>query len=129
MVAEMHAVVVCDAALLWQAWRPTFPMRPMQDESKNLDLYPLAYGLRIPVTLVAVNELRNWTVVHSLPAGRLTIDHRITPIGKGRVDIGKRLEVRGPMTVPYRVLIVPAIRRAWPRQVKELTRRANCGGG
>jgi len=124
MVVEMTALVSCDAGRLWQAWRPAFSMRPREDESRNLDLYPLAFGLRIPVTLTALNEMKSWTVEHRLPAGRLTIDHWMKAESGGGVRIGKRFEVRGPMILPYGAFILPAVRRDWPRQVRELTRRA-----
>ena len=125
MVAlEVSAVVACDARQLWEAWLPTFPIRPRQEESQNADLYRLAYGLRIPMTLVVLNRMQNWTVEHRLPAGSLTIDHRIAPTDDGRVEISKRLEVRGPMVVPYRTAIFPAVRREWPGQVRELVRQA-----
>lgn len=124
----MSAVVDADAARLWQAWRPGFEMRPREDESDNRDVYPLAIGLRIPVVLVAFNEMRNWTVEHRLPGGRLSIDHWMSPTADGRVEIGKRLEVRGPMAVPYRFVILPAVRRAWPREVADLQRRAAQSG-
>jgi hypothetical protein len=126
IAVEMRASVECDPKRLWDAWRPAYPIRPREEESRNVDLYPLAFGLRVPVTLVAVNEMRNWTVQHRLPAGRLVIDHTMSPEGEGRVRIGKRFEVYGPMIVPYRLVFLPGARREWPREVQELTARA-CG--
>jgi hypothetical protein len=123
VAVAVSTIVDCDPVLLWRAWRPAFSMRPREDEHDNRDLYPLALGLRIPVTLVAVKEMKSWTVEHRLPAGRLTIDHSMSPADGGRVTIGKRLEVSGPMTVPYRLFILPAVRRAWPREVRELVQR------
>jgi hypothetical protein len=69
---------------------PRFPMRPAEEEARNLNLYDLAYGLKVPVTLVAINEMRDWTVEHSLPRGKLVIDHWMKPLEGGRVQVGKR---------------------------------------
>lgn len=86
-------------------------MRPAQEESRNLNLYGLAYGLKIPVTLVAIDEMRSWTVEHRLPRGRLVIDHVMEPLDDGHLRVGKRYEVHGPMSIVYRFL-APGIRRS-----------------
>jgi hypothetical protein len=120
----MDTVVHADPAAVWQAWRPDFPMRPPEEESQNLHVYELANGLKVPVTLVAVNEMRNWTVEHALPAGKLVVDHWMQPLADG-VQVGKRYEVRGPMSVVYRVLFAGAIRGSAPAEFAALERRAN----
>ena len=120
----MDTVVHADPAAIWRAWRPDFPMRPPEEESQNLHLYELAHGLKVPVTLVAVNEMRNWTVEHALPAGMLVVDHWMRPLADS-VQVGKRYEVRGPMSVVYRVFFARAIRRAVPAEFAALERAAN----
>ncbi len=120
----MTGIISGDPGLLWGYWKPTFPMRPRSHESQNTDLYPLAYGLRVPVTLVALSEMSGWTVEHSLPAGKLMISHRMSSLGDGRIEVGKRFEVSGPVTLAYRLLLIPRIRRDWPRQLEELQRHA-----
>jgi hypothetical protein len=120
----IDAVVRADPAAIWRAWRPDFPMRPPEEESRNRHLYELARGLKVPVTLVAVNEMRNWTVEHALPAGKLVVDHWMQPLTDG-VRIGKRYEVRGPMSIVYRLFFAGAIRRSVPAEFAALEREAN----
>src|SRR5215472_9312263 len=67
-----------DPAAVWRVWRPSFPMRSADEEALNLHLYDLAYGLKVPVTLVAVEEMRHWTIEHALPGGRLVVGLEIT---------------------------------------------------
>ena len=99
-------------------------MRPPEEEARNLYLYPLAYGLKVPITLVALNEMRNWTVEHALPGGKLVVDHWMTPLAEGTVRIGKRYDVRGPMSIVYRLLFAPAIRRSIPAALAALAHEA-----
>jgi hypothetical protein len=120
----MDAVILADPAAIWRAWRPDFPMRPPEEESQNLHLYELAHGVKVPVTLTAVNEMRNWTVEHALPAGKLVVDHWMEPITKG-VRVGKRYEVWGPMSLVYRLFFARAIRRRMPAEFAALAREAN----
>jgi hypothetical protein len=121
----MDAVIRADAAAVWKAWRPAFPMRPPEEESRNEHLYELAYGLKVPVTLVAVNEERNWTVEHALPGGKLVVDHWSAPLDDGGVRVGKRYEVHGPMAAVYRVFLAPGIRRSTRETFRLLEREAN----
>jgi hypothetical protein len=124
LTIAVDAVVRADPDAIWRAWRPDYPMRPAEEEFRNLSLYDLAYGLRIPVTLVAVDEMRSWTVEHRLPSGKLVIDHWMTPLGNGRVRVGKRYEVHGPMSIVYRVL-APGIRRSAQEALAALAPEAN----
>ena len=126
LTIAVEAVVRADPDAIWRAWRPDYPMRPAEEESRNLNLYDLAYGLRIPVTLVAVDEMRSWTVEHRLPSGKLVIDHWMTPLGDGRVRVGKRYEVHGPMSIVYRVL-APGIRRSAQEALAALAPEGNGG--
>ena len=126
LTIAVEAVVRADPDAIWRAWRPDYPMRPAEEESRNLNLYDLAYGLRIPVTLVAVVEMRSWTVEHRLPSGKLVIDHWMTPLGDGRVRVGKRYEVHGPMSIVYRVL-APGIRRSAQEALAALAPEGNGG--
>src|SRR5215468_7814454 len=125
LTIAMDAVVRADPAAVWRAWRPEFPMKPPEEEAGNLNLYDLAYGLRVPVTLVAVNEMRNWTVEHALPGGKLVIDHWMAPLADGGVRVGKRYDVHGPMSMVYRLFLAPAIRRSMPEAFAALERDAN----
>jgi hypothetical protein len=125
LTIAMDAIVRADPAAVWRAWRPAFPMRPPEEEARNLNLYDLAYGLRVPVTLVAVNETRNWTVEHALPGGKLVIDHWMAPLADGEVRVGKRYDVHGPMSMVYRVFLARAIRRSMPEAFAALEREAN----
>jgi hypothetical protein len=110
---------------VWQAWMPRFPIRPAEEEARNLNLYDLAYGIKIPVTLVAVNEMHNWTVEHALPRGKLVIDHWMTPLEDGRVQVGKRYDVHGPMAVVYRLFFARKIRKSSPGEFAALESEAN----
>ena len=121
----MSAVIQADPAAVWRAWRPSFPMRPPEEEARNLNLYDLAYGLRIPVTLVAVSEMRNWTVEHALPGGKLRIDHWMEPVADRSVRVGTRYDVHGPMSIVYRLLLASGIRQSIAASFKTLERTAN----
>jgi hypothetical protein len=125
LTIAMDTVVQADAAAVWRMWRPDFPMRPREEEARNLNLYDLAYGLRIPVTLVAVNEMRNWTVEHALPGGKLVIDHWMTPLADGGVRVGKRYNVHGPMSIVYQLFLARGIRKSMPEAFAALEREAN----
>lgn len=120
-----EAVIKADPASVWRVWKPAFPMRPREAESKNLDLYDLGGGFKVPVTLLAVNEMSNWTVEHSLPRGRLEIDHALTPAGDGRVRVSERFDVHGPMALVYRVFLSNRIRRGMRETFVRLERDAN----
>jgi hypothetical protein len=122
------AVLQAEPEAVWRAWRPDFPMRPPEEEARNLHLYPLAYGLKVPVTLVAVNEMRNWTVEHALPRGKLIIDHWMTPLPEGGVRVGKRYDVQGPMSVVYRLFFARPIRRSILAALAALQWEANGQG-
>lgn len=80
---------------------------------------------RFPVTLVAVNEMRNWTVEHSLPRGKVVIDHWMTSLSDGRVRVGKTYDVFGPMTIVYRLFLARKIHKSWPEALAVLEREAN----
>jgi hypothetical protein len=124
----MDATIHARPVAVWQAWMPRFPMRPAKEEARNLNVYDLAYGLKVPVTLVAVNELRNWTVEHSLPRGKLVIDHWMSPLEDGAVQVGKRYEVHGPMEVVYRLFFARKIRQSLPAEFAALESEANTKG-
>lgn len=124
----MDATIHADPGAVWQAWMPHFEMRPAEEEARNLNLYDLAYGLKVPVTLVAVNQMRNWTVEHSLPRGKLVIDHWMTPLDDGRVKVGKRYDVYGPMAIVYRLFLARAIRKSLPGAFTALESEANTRG-
>src|SRR5215472_9942369 len=121
---EMDAVIRAEPAAVWRAWRPDFPMLPPEEEARNLHLYELAHGLKVPITLVAVDEMDHWTVEHALPGGKLVIDHWMRPLTDGGVHVGKRYEVHGPMSIVYRLFFARAIRRALPASFAELARAA-----
>jgi hypothetical protein len=124
LTIEDHAVIRADAASVWQAWKPAFPMRPRDEESRNLDLYDLGGGLEVPVTLVAINEMENWTVEHALPRGRLVVDHRLTRLEDGSVRVSKRFDVYGPMAAVYRLFLSGRIRKAIPVALERLQHEA-----
>jgi hypothetical protein len=125
LTIKVEATIQADPAAGWQAWMPWFQKRPPAEEARNLNLYPLAYGLKVPVTLVAVNEMRNWTVEHALPRGKLVVDHWMIPLGDGRVRVGKRYSVSGPMSLAYRLFFARKFRESWPEASATLERDAN----
>jgi hypothetical protein len=125
LTVEMEAIIQADPAAVWQAWSPGFEMRPPEEEARNLNLYDLGYGLKVPVTLVAVNEMRNWTLEHALPRGKLVIDHWMIPVADGRVRVGMRYDVSGPMSVAYRLFFARKFRESWPEAFAALERNAN----
>ena len=125
LTITVDATIQADPGAIWQAWIPRFQMRPPEEEARNPNLYHLAYGLKVPVTLVAVNEMRNWTVEHALPAGKLVIDHSMLPLGDGRVRVRKRYDVSGPMSVVYRMFFARKFRQSWPEDSAALERDAN----
>ena len=104
-------------------------MRPLEEESRNLNLYPLGFGVKVPVTLVEINEMRNWKVQHSLPRGKLVIDHWMTPLADGRVRVGKAYEVDGPMAIAYRLFFGRKIRQSLAVSFAALEREASSGSG
>jgi hypothetical protein len=121
----MDAIIQANPAAVWQAWKPRFEKRPPEEEALNLNLYHLGYGLKVPITLVAVNQMRNWTVEHALPRGKLAIDHWMIPLDQGRVRVGKRYDVYGPMSVAYRLFFARKFRQSWPDTFAALERDAN----
>jgi hypothetical protein len=125
LTIAMDAVIRADPAAVWRAWRPVFPRRPPEEESRNENLYDLAHGLKVPVTLVAVNGMQNWTVEHALPGGKLVVDHWMAPVADGAVRVGKRYEVHGPMSIAYRVFFARGIRRSMPEAFATLERQAS----
>jgi len=122
---ELDATIGADPAAVWQAWMPRFEKRPRAEEGQNLNLYHLAYGLKVPVTLIAINDVQNWTVEHALPHGKLVIDHWMIPLGDGRVRVGKRYDVSGPMSLAYRLFFARKFRESWPDAFAGLEREAN----
>jgi hypothetical protein len=129
LTINLDATIQADPAAVWQAWMPRFEMRPPEEEARNLNLNDLAYGLKVPVTLVAVNEMRNWTIEHGLPRGKLVVDHWMNPLGEGRVHVGKRYDVSGPMSVAYRLFFARKFRKSWPGTIAALDRDANRRAG
>jgi len=75
--------------------------------------------------LVVVNEMQDWTVEHALPRGKLVIDHWMVPPWEGRVHVGKRYDVYGPMSVAYRLFFARKFRESWPEDFAALERDAN----
>jgi hypothetical protein len=125
LTVEMNAIIEADPAAVWQAWRPRFEKRPSGEEALNLNVYHLGYGVSVPVTLVAVNEMRNWTVEHALPRGKLVVDHWLISLDDGRVRVGKTYKVDGPMSVVYRLFFARKFRKSWPETFGALERDAN----
>ena len=124
LTIEMEATIHADPGAVWKAWKPDFPKRPREEEARNLNLYHLAYGLKVPVTLIAVNELQSWTVEHALPRGKLVIDHWMVSLPDGRVRVGKKYDVYGPLAIVYRLFFARRIRASWPQAVHALEREA-----
>lgn len=122
---QSEAVIDAAPATVWEAWRPRFPIRAAEEESRNLDLYDLGGGFKVPVRLVAVNEPESWTVEHALPGGRLVIHHWISALGDGRTRVGKRFDVHGPMSLAYRLFLAGRIRRSMPESFADLQRDAS----
>lgn len=120
-----EALIKADPASVWRAWKPAFPIRPREEESKNQDLYDLGGGFKVPVTLVAVADMESWTVEHALPRGRLVIEHRMTPRDDGYVAVSERFDVNGPMSVVYRLFLAGRIRRTMREAFTQLERAAN----
>ncbi len=48
LTIEMDATIQADPTAVWQAWMPRFQKRPPEEEARNLNLYYLAYGLKVP---------------------------------------------------------------------------------
>jgi hypothetical protein len=107
---------------------PRFTIRPAEEEARNLNVYDLAYGLKVPITVIAVNEMQNWTVEQSLPRGKLVIDHWMTPLEDGHVHVGKRYDVYGPMEVVYRLVFARKIRKSLPQAFAALESEPNKKG-
>ena len=123
LTIRAETVIQADLMVLWRAWKPDLPIGSREEESRNLNLYPLAYGLKIPVTLVAVEERNSWTLEHHLPAGKLVIEHRLAPAPGRGVLASQTYEVRGPMSVAYR-LLAPGIRSTARAALADLARTA-----
>ncbi len=124
----MERTVQADPDAVWRAWKPSFPMRPRKEEARNLHVYPLAYGIKVPVTLVGLNEGHNWTLEHRLPAGKLVIDHWMASGPDGKLRVGQTYEVLGPMSIVYR-LLAPGIRSSARAALADLARRSEGRGG
>jgi hypothetical protein len=124
LTIKLDATIQADPEAVWQAWRPRFEMRPPEEEALNRNLYQIGYGIKVPITLVALNDMRNWMVEHALPRGKLVIDHWMTPLADGRVQVGKRYEVHGPMSIAYRLFLASKFRESWPEDVAALERDA-----
>jgi len=46
-------------------------------------------------------------------------------LGGGRAHVGKRYDVYGPMSVPYRLFFARKFRKSWPETIAALERDAN----
>lgn len=125
LTIKSEAVIEAGAASVWAAWKPNFPLRPPEEESRNLDLYDLGGGFKVPVRLVDVSDLRSWTVEHALPGGKLVIEHWLTALEDGRTRVGKRFDVHGPMSLVYRLFLAGRIRRSLPDAFAALQRDAD----
>jgi Polyketide cyclase / dehydrase and lipid transport len=112
-----------DIAAIWAVWTdmPRFPDWDPREEQTRLDgpFQPGTSGYSKqrgnpggPFTLAAVEPQRRWTVQSALPGGTLIIDHLVEPAGDGKVRVGKRYEVRGPLIPLFRLWYGPRVRRA-----------------
>jgi hypothetical protein len=59
---------------------------------------------------------------------KLVIDLWMTPLEDGRVHVGKRYDVYGPMEVVFRLFFARKIRKSWPEPFAALESEANKKG-
>jgi hypothetical protein len=59
-----------------------------------------------------------------IPTGVVVIDHWMIRLGNGRVRLGKRYDVYGPMSVAYRLFFARKFRESWPESFAALQRDA-----
>ncbi|MBV9170866.1 MAG: SRPBCC family protein [Chloroflexi bacterium] len=124
-----------DASVVWEVWTDLarFPAwDPREEETRPKG--PFAVGTTVwskqqgspggDSTIVAIDPGRCWTVESSLPGGRLRIDHRVEPVGEGKVEVSKWYQVQGPLTLLFRFYYAPRIRNALRRTFAALEREA-----
>jgi len=132
---DLAATIDAPAAAVWQAWTDLdrTPDWDSREEEAKLE-GPFQVGTTLwskqkgnpggRLTLVAIEEQRRWTVEKPLPGGKLRVDHTMSALPDGRVQVAKRYEITGPLVVLFRVVFGPRIRREIPASFAALEREA-----
>ena len=132
---EASHVIRGDVETVWAVWADPdgFPEWDPREERTELR-GPFAAGSTIDSkqkgnpggvsTITTVEPGRRWSAESPLPGGQLRIDHVVEPAGDGRVRVGKRYDVTGPLTLLFRLYYGPRVLRALPASFAALEAEA-----
>ena len=124
-----------DITAIWAAWTdmPRFPEWDPREEETRLD-GPFVSGTSGyskqrgnpggPFTLTVIEPGRQWSVESPLPGGTLEVHHLMEPARDGQVRVSKRYEVRGPLTLLFRLYYGPRVKRALAETFTALEKEA-----
>jgi uncharacterized protein YndB with AHSA1/START domain len=118
---ECDATLEADPDAVWKAWTDVarWPEWDVSKEIAQLD-GPFEPGTRGwarqrgnlggSFTITAVDAGRSWVTECPMPLGKVIFDHRLEPVGEGRVRVVKRVEVEGACA-PLVRMFAPKMRR------------------
>jgi uncharacterized protein YndB with AHSA1/START domain len=137
---DLDATIAADPADVWLAWTDVdrFTEWDPREQQFRLDgdfvVGTTGWSKQRgnpggPFTLTAVEPGRRWQATCPLPGGSLTVDHMIEPQGDGQVRVAKRYQVRGPMSLAFRLFFAGRLRRDVPASFTALEQEARRLGG
>jgi uncharacterized protein YndB with AHSA1/START domain len=118
---ECEATFEADPDAVWKAWTDVarWPEWDVSKEIAQLD-GPFEPGTRGwarqrgnlggSFTITTVDAGRRWVTECPMPLGKVIFDHRLEPVGGGRVRVVKSVEVEGACT-PLVRMFAPKMRR------------------
>jgi hypothetical protein len=118
-------IISGDVAQVWRTWTdmPAFPAWDPREEETRLD-GPFEVGTHGwskqrgnpggPFTLAAIEPGRAWSSVSPLPGGKLVVGHFLEQLAGGKIRVGKRYDVYGPLTVLFRLYYRRTVTRSLP---------------
>jgi hypothetical protein len=133
-LVECEATFEAQPAVVWRVWTDVAGW-PEWDVSKEIARLDGEFrvgtsgwakqrgNLGGPFTITLVEPGRRWVSECPLPVGRVIFDHRIEPLGDGRVRVVKAVEVQGGFAPLFRLVFAPRMRRDIAESLAALGRR------
>jgi hypothetical protein len=137
-LVECEATFVAQPAAVWQVWTDVASW-PEWDVSKEIARLDGKFevgttgwakqrgNLGGPFMITLVEPGRRWVSECPLPVGRAIFDHRIDPLGQGRVRVVKTADVQGGFAPLFRLVFAPKMRREITESLAALERRIRAG--